>query len=134
MNLEFYQKMGENLSYLKNNQEAHGPPCLTEKHFQTIKKPEESYDCTRRLVKSHYYFSMALYLNKQEFPLLKDAFCQVRLKLIKWFSIRRFLNFAIISLLKRGWPFIWTNLNPLYPKMLCAKWGWNWTNGRWEDV
>lgn len=42
--------------YLKNNQEAHGPHCSTEKHFQTIKKPEESYDCTRRLVKSHYYF------------------------------------------------------------------------------
>lgn len=51
-------------------------------------------------------FPWPLYLNKQEFPLLKDAFCHVRLKLIEWFSIRRFLNFAIISLLKRGWPFI----------------------------
>ena len=29
------------------------------------------------------------------------------------------------SLEKRAWPFIWTNLNPLYPRMLCAKFGLN---------
>ena len=25
-----------------------------------------------------------------------------------------------------GGPFIWTNLNPLHKRMLCAKFGWNW--------
>ena len=30
---------------------------------------------------------------------------------------------------KRAWPFIWINLNPLYPRMLCTKFGWNWP--RW---
>ena len=25
--------------------------------------------------------------------------------------------------------FIWTNLNPLYQRMLCAKFGWNWPGG-----
>ena len=37
--------------------------------------------------------------------------------------------FIIISPRKRTWPFIWTNLNPLYPSMLCAKFNWNWPNG-----
>ena len=34
---------------------------------------------------------------------------------------------------KRAWPFIWTNLNPLYPRMLCAVFGWNWPSGSWEE-
>ena len=29
--------------------------------------------------------------------------------------------------------FIWTNLNPLYPRMLCAKFGWNWPSGSGEE-
>ena len=40
-----------------------------------------------------------------------------------------FRYFRIISSLGRAWPFIWTNLNPLYPRMLCAKFGWNWPSG-----
>ena len=45
-----------------------------------------------------------------------------------------FRYFIIISLLKRAWPFIWTNLNPLHPSMLCVKSGlklalWFWR--RW---
>ena len=28
--------------------------------------------------------------------------------------------------------FIWTNLNPLYLRMLCAKFGWNWPSGSGE--
>ena len=45
-----------------------------------------------------------------------------------------FLYFIIISPWKRVGPFIWTNLNPLYPRMLCAKFGWNWPRGsRKED-
>ena len=27
---------------------------------------------------------------------------------------------------------IWSNLNPLYPRMLCAKFGWNWPSGSGE--
>ena len=41
--------------------------------------------------------------------------------------------FAIISPWKRLWPFIWTNLNPIHPRMLCAKFGWNWPSGSWEE-
>ena len=26
---------------------------------------------------------------------------------------------------KRTWPFLWLNWNPHYPRMLCAKFGWN---------
>ena len=30
------------------------------------------------------------------------------------------------------WPFIWINLNLLHPRMLCAKFGWNWPSGSGE--
>ena len=32
------------------------------------------------------------------------------------------------------WPFIWTSLNPLHPKILCAKYCWNWPNGSQEMI
>ena len=44
-----------------------------------------------------------------------------------------FRFFVIISPWKKAGPFIWTNLNPLYPKMLCAKFGWNWPSGSGEE-
>ena len=44
-----------------------------------------------------------------------------------------FYYFPIISPLGRAWPFIWTNLNPLYPGILCAKFGWNWPSGPGEE-
>ena len=28
--------------------------------------------------------------------------------------------------------FIWTYLNPLHPRMLCAKFGWNWPSVSWK--
>ena len=37
-----------------------------------------------------------------------------------------FRYFVIISPWKRAWPFIWTNMNSHHPRMLCAKFGWNW--------
>ena len=43
-----------------------------------------------------------------------------------------FSFFTIITPWKRAGPFIWTKLNPLYPKMLWAKFGWNWPSGSWE--
>ena len=59
----------------------------------------------------------ALYLNKLESPLPKDALCQVWLKLVQWFRWWRFLicqcTFAILQLSpfwKRAVSFIWTNL------------------------
>ena len=37
-----------------------------------------------------------------------------------------FQYFVIISPWKRVWPFIWANLHPIPPRMLCANFGWNW--------
>ena len=61
------------------------------------------------------------------------------MKLAQWFWRRRFLNFVnVFSLfrnylrLEKGGPFIWTNLNPLYLKMVCAKVGWYWHSGSGE--
>ena len=45
-----------------------------------------------------------------------------------------FHYFLIISPWKRAWPFIWTNLNPHHPRILCAKFGWNWPCCSWEEV
>ena len=39
----------------------------------------------------------------------------------------------IISPLKRVGPFIWINLNPLHPRMHCAKFGWNWLSGSGKE-
>ena len=44
-----------------------------------------------------------------------------------------FRYFVIISLWKRAGPFIWTNLNPLHPGILCAKFSWNWPSGSGEQ-
>ena len=44
-----------------------------------------------------------------------------------------FRYFVIISPWKRAGPFIWTNLNPLHPRMLFAKFGWNWLSGSGEE-
>ena len=41
--------------------------------------------------------------------------------------------FVIISPWKRAEPFIWTNLNSLHPRMLSAKFGWNWLSSGEED-
>ena len=43
-----------------------------------------------------------------------------------------FCYFVIIFPWKRG-AFIWTNLNPLHPRMLSAKFGWNWPSVSGED-
>ena len=45
-----------------------------------------------------------------------------------------FYYFTIISSLRRGWTFIWTNLHPLHPRILCAKFGWNWTSGQEKKI
>ena len=44
-------------------------------------------------------------------------------------------DISLLSRLGKGrtWPFIWTNLNTLYPKMLCVKFGWSWSSGSGEE-
>jgi hypothetical protein len=66
--------------------------------------------------------------------------CQVWLKLAQWFWRRRFSNdsshfyiFVIISPLKRTWPFIWTKLNSLHPRIICTKFHPIWPAGSGED-
>ena len=44
-----------------------------------------------------------------------------------------FCHLVIISPWNRAWPFIWKNLNPLHPRMLCVKIGWNWPSGSGEE-
>ena len=44
-----------------------------------------------------------------------------------------FCYFIIISPWKRAGLFIWTNLNPLNPRTLWAKFGWNWPSGSGEE-
>ena len=82
----------------------------------------------------------ALHLNKLESPLPKDVLCQVWLKLAQWFWRRRlfissmYFHYLCNYLpLEKAGPFIWTNLNPLHPRMLCAKFGWNWPSGSGEE-
>ena len=82
---------------------------------------------------------MVLHLNKLESPL--DALWQVWLKLAQRFWRRRFLNFVnvffcyfVISPLGKGWgPSFEKNFNPLHPRLLCAKFGWNWFSGSWGE-
>jgi hypothetical protein len=45
-----------------------------------------------------------------------------------------FYSFAIISPWRRAIPFIWTNLNPLHPRMICAKSCKNWSTFSGEEV
>ena len=47
---------------------------------------------------------MVPYLTKLESPSLKDALCQVFLKLAQWFSRRRIKNFVNVFLVLRNYP------------------------------
>ena len=44
-----------------------------------------------------------------------------------------FRYFKLISPWKRVGSFIWRNFNPFHPRMLCAKFGWNWPSGSGEE-
>ena len=57
----------------------------------------------------------------------------VVLKKIFLISSMYFRHFINISPWKRVGPLIWTNLNPLHPRMLCDKFGWNWPSGSEEE-
>ena len=77
---------------------------------------------------------ITLHSNKFKFLPTKEALCLVWLKLF-CDSGRRFETFVMymyfryfifISPWNMMWPFIWTSLNSLHPRMLCANLGWNW--------
>jgi hypothetical protein len=93
-----------------------------------------------------YYLPLEMtnghHMNKSESPSPKDDLDQVWLKLVQWFWRRRFFFFvfsvyfyifAIISPWK--WPMVIkrTNLNPLLPRMIWTKFGWNWPCGSGEE-
>ena len=83
---------------------------------------------------------MVLHLKKHESLSSKDACAKIGWNWLSgsWeedflISSMYFRHFVIISHWKRAGPFIWTNLNPLHPRMLCAKFGWNWPSGSGEE-
>ena len=68
-------------------------------------------------------------------PIPSNAVCQVLLKLAQRFWRRRLSNFALslLSPLIKSWALCLNNLNPLYPRMLSAKFGWYWLWGSREE-
>ena len=121
------------------NKRSKGHIAHLRKQFKSI----NTYDYIIALIKrrkNHYYFYenwMVFHLNKIESHSPKDALCQVCfsgsgeedfliLSIYFWY-------FVIISPQKRVGPFIWLKLNPLHPRMLCAKFGWNWLSGSGEE-
>ena len=83
---------------------------------------------------------LTLHFNIFETLIHKDTLCRVWFKLAMWFLRRRFLKVVNVFSLcdyylpwKNAWPLIWTNLNSLYPRILCAMFGWNWQGGSGED-
>ena len=53
--------------------------------------------------------------------------------LTQWFLIRRFLNFVNVYSLFRNYLPLEKGLDSHHPSMLCAKFGWNWPSGSWEE-
>ena len=84
----------------------------------------------------HWFFiwtNLNPYHPRMLVPRLVEIGSVVLEKRIFLISSMHFPYFVIISPWKRVGPFIWTNLNPLDPKMLLAKFGWNWLSGSWEE-
>ena len=76
----------------------------------------------------------ALNLNKLENTLPKDALCQVWLKLTQWFWRTSFFYFVdVFSLLSPLGKGRGHASEQTYPRMLCAKFGWNWSSGSGEE-
>jgi hypothetical protein len=91
----------------------------------------------RRFLKtfSVYFYSFAtisplekgypLRLNNFKSPTPKDNLVKIgsvvlEKRILKW-PHPIFFIFVIISPLKKTWPFIWTKLNPLHPRIICTK-------------
>ena len=83
---------------------------------------------------------LVLHLKKLESLSSKDACAKIDWNWLSgsgeedfFISSMYFRYFVIISPWKRVVPFVWTNLNPLHPRMLFAKFGWNWLSGSGEE-
>ena len=120
-------------------QEAHGPHRSPEKTVQInkhtlIKRRKKNIIDFRRI-----YCRFFIWTNLNPFhprcfvPSLVEIGSVVLEKKIISISSIYFHYFVIISPWKRAGPIFWTNLNPLHPRMLCAKFGWNWLCGSGEE-
>ena len=125
---------------LNKKQEAHGNIAHLRKQLQSIKTNDYIVTLIKRIKKKILIFITIycfFHLKKLESPSPKDALCQDCLILAQWFWRRSFLKFpqcifhyfVMISPWKRAGVLIWTNLNPLHPRMHCNKFGWNWPSG-----
>ena len=123
----------------KRKQEAHGPHRWPEKTVQIIIWLYLNIEKEKKKISNFmrtYWFFIWRNLN----PLHPWMLCA---KIVwNWFSgsgeediliLSMYIHyFVIISPLKMAGLFIWTNLNPLHPRMLCAKFFWNWPSGSGE--
>ena len=102
-------------------------------------------------IKTNFFF--AIFIKKSCVHFLKihkqgvhgrDAFCYVCINSVHWlwrsklFILSMLLYFHYFihnSPWKRSGdrPFIWTNLNFIHPRILCAKFWWNWSSGFGEE-
>ena len=96
----------------------------------------------KRHFRSPFWELNGNYLFKAESSSSNGALWSVWLKLAHAVFLRKrfflissmyFRNFYLSPLGKGVWNFLWTNLNPLHLRMLCAKFGWNWPTGSGED-
>ena len=106
-------------------------------HFSWLWYPCEHSGKWMHAEKNWYMVHKVSVLNKNKRPMGHIAHLRKQFKSIN-------TNDYIITLIKRRrknvinfirvyWFFIWTNLNPLHPRMLCANFGWNWTSGSGEE-
>ena len=102
---------------------------------------------TKKIIISFLKIGMVLYFHKFEslsprmFFKIVQSLAEIGQMVLdkKIFGIDLDNIFLLVFIfhLKRAWPFIWTNLNPVHPRMFCDKFGWNWTSGsgdrrRWK--
>ena len=97
--------------------------------------------------KTHYLLFenlIVLNLNKLEFSSPKNTLCQIWLKFVQWFWIRKMIfKFRQLIILfrkymylplERAGPYFFRNVNFLHSRMLCAKSSWNWPSGSGKEI
>ena len=93
----------------QNKQEAHGPHLLLRNQFKWA------------------MLWLYIYMYYKTDPVVQEE------KIFKFHKIRYFCILILSPNVKRCGLSIWTNSNPLYPKMLFTKFAWDWPNGSIED-
>ena len=122
-------------------QEARGSHRLHEKKFQPINRFAQSYTITlikrERKNPLHPFWEIngPLFCLKLS-PLYPRMLCAKFRRNwpsgsedLKVSSNMYFRYFVIMSPWGRTCPFVWTNLNSIHLRMVCAKFCWNWTSG-----